>query len=318
MKVDLQRSEVRRIDREWKQAASIWPNAQSSAFVDAAGLRWHIQRAGAGPTLLLLHGTGASSHTWHGMLPLLADHFEVLALDYPGHGFSEPGLRRNLSLTGMARQICRLLDALEFSPEVIIGHSAGAALAARMALSQQCHPRCIVGLNGAMLPFRGVSRHFFLPAARILSSVPAIPELFVARARSAAFVERLIRSTGSDPDKVPMDAWRWLMRSRTHVASTLGMMAAWDLDSLHAGLNHLDCQVELLVCEGDRVVLPEQGFRLARALPKVNLTQLPKLGHLGHEEAPDVFVNVIHQSLHELDRAEQASSKLRDQARRSA
>ena len=46
----------------WEREKSDWPNREASRFVDAGGLRWHVQQAGSGPVLLLVHGTGASSH----------------------------------------------------------------------------------------------------------------------------------------------------------------------------------------------------------------------------------------------------------------
>src|SRR5206468_2126887 len=61
-----------------------WPNRAASLAVEAGGLRWHVQRAGHGPVLLLLHGTGAATHTWRDLLPLLATDFTVVAPDLPG------------------------------------------------------------------------------------------------------------------------------------------------------------------------------------------------------------------------------------------
>ena len=48
----------------WDAEKSTWPHHESSRFVDAGGVRWHVQVAGCGPAVLLIHGTGASTHTW--------------------------------------------------------------------------------------------------------------------------------------------------------------------------------------------------------------------------------------------------------------
>ena len=55
--------------------ARTWPNAAHSRFVRAGGIVWHVQMWGHGPPLLLLHGTGAATHSWRGIAPLLAPHF---------------------------------------------------------------------------------------------------------------------------------------------------------------------------------------------------------------------------------------------------
>ena len=59
----------------WSRDGADWPNRDASIFVEAAGIRWHVQRMGEGPPLLLIHGTGAATHSWRGLLPLLAQHF---------------------------------------------------------------------------------------------------------------------------------------------------------------------------------------------------------------------------------------------------
>ena len=57
---------------DWATDGADWPNREASRFVEAAGLRWHVQVMGAGPVLLLLHGTGASTHSWRDVMPKLA------------------------------------------------------------------------------------------------------------------------------------------------------------------------------------------------------------------------------------------------------
>ena len=74
---------------DWRLDGRDWPNAAASHFVQAGGIEWHVQRKGLqGPSVVLLHGTGAATHSWRGVLPLLAEHASVLAMDLPGHGFS--------------------------------------------------------------------------------------------------------------------------------------------------------------------------------------------------------------------------------------
>ena len=89
------------IPRYWQRDGGDWPNREASRFVRAAGLLWHVQVMGQGPVLLLLHGTGAATHSWRAMLPLLARHFTVVAPDLPGHGFTDAPATARLSLPGM-------------------------------------------------------------------------------------------------------------------------------------------------------------------------------------------------------------------------
>ena len=86
-----------------------WPNREASRFVKAAGMRWHVQVMGQGPALLLLHGTGSSTHSWRDVMPLLATRYTVIAPDLPGHAFTNPAPGGSLSLPGMSGAIAMLL-----------------------------------------------------------------------------------------------------------------------------------------------------------------------------------------------------------------
>ena len=128
-----------------------------------------------GPALLLLHGTGAATHSWRGLLPLLAQHFSVVAPDLPGHGFTQSPPPHRLSLPGMAADLGALLRKLDVKPEIVVGHSAGAAILARMCLDGRIAPRLLVSLNGAFMPFGGVANHLFSPLAKLLVMNPLVP-----------------------------------------------------------------------------------------------------------------------------------------------
>ena len=119
---------------DWERLRHRWPNAAYSRFVQAEGVRWHVQQAGTqGPRVLLLHGTGASLHTWRDILPGLAQRAQVLAVDLPGHAFSSLAPGDGMSLPGMARGLAGLLKTLNWQPDAWVGHSAGAAIAGFVA-----------------------------------------------------------------------------------------------------------------------------------------------------------------------------------------
>ena len=73
----------------WQTWKSRWPNAAASRFVRSGGMQWHVQVAGTGTPLLLVHGTGGATHSWRDILPKLASTYMVIAPDLPGHAFTE-------------------------------------------------------------------------------------------------------------------------------------------------------------------------------------------------------------------------------------
>jgi magnesium chelatase accessory protein len=270
-----------------------WPNRAASRLVTAGGLRWHVQVAGSGPVLLLVHGTGAATHSWRDLLPLLARHFTVVAPDLPGHGFTERPRSAGLSLPGMARGVTALLRTLGLSPAFAAGHSAGAAVIARMTLDGGMAPRVLVGLNAALLPFEGLAGQIFSPIARMLAGVPAVPWFFAWRAGDRGLVERLLRDTGSSLDPRGVELYGRLVRQPGHVAAALGMMAHWELRPLLRDLRKLPVPLVLVVGGHDRTVPPSDARRIRAAVPGSRIIDLPALGHLAHEERPAEVAGIL-------------------------
>src|SRR3569833_51424 len=109
---------------DWNVDGRDWPNRDASRFVAAGGVRWHVQVTGQGPVALLAHGTGAATHSWRDLAPLLARRFTVVAHDLPGHGFTATPPRRRLSLPEMAHDLAALCAKLDVKPHIAICRSA--------------------------------------------------------------------------------------------------------------------------------------------------------------------------------------------------
>ena len=270
-----------------------WPNREASQFVRAAGLLWHVQTMGSGPVLLLIHGTGAATHSWRDLAPILARHFTVVAPDLPGHGFTESPAMRRLSLPGMALALQALLRMLNLQPQLGVGHSAGAAILARMALDRQIKPRGLVGLNAAVMPLGGIPGQIFSPLAKLLVGLPLLPRLFAWRARDAAVVEKLLADTGSTLDARGVALYARVVQQPGHAAAALGMMAHWDLQPLLRDLPRLGPKLLLIIGANDRTIPPDDAARIRDIVPGATVATLPGLGHLAHEEQPQLVADLI-------------------------
>ncbi len=296
----------------WERDGQDWPHRELSRFVEAAGIRWHVQlwRAaspaidGSAPLIVLIHGTGASTHSWRALAPLLAAHADVLAMDLPGHAFTSmpPGGTRSdlLTLPGMASAVSKLLRALDLEADLIVGHSAGAAVGVRMSLDRWAMPRAVLGVNAALLPLRGLAGQLFSPVAKLMASTSLVPRYFASRAGDAKVLQRLIDSTGSILDAEGLRCYGRLVSSPGHAAGALGMMANWDLEALAYALHRLKTPLHLLVGSKDGTVPPSQGARVLARLPAGlphSLVTLEGLGHLAHEEQPGVVAEWVLENL---------------------
>ena len=280
----------------WERDGRDWPHREASRFVKAGGLRWHVQQMGQGPVVLLLHGTGASTHSWRGLMPFLARQFTVVALDLPGHAFTGTPPSTGFSLPGMARAVKALVDALALDVALVVGHSAGAAIGARMVLDGQLAPQALVSINGAFFPLGGVAGLLFPPVARLMAATPFASRLFARSASDRRAVERLVNGTGSTLDLQGIELYGRLVRDAQHAAGALGMMAQWDLRPLSRDLARLATPLALIVGANDCAVPPGDAQRVHGLVPAATPSRLDVVagaGHLVHEERPAEVMTLL-------------------------
>ena len=273
-----------------------WPNVAHSRQVYSRPHRWHVQEMGAGDTVLLLHGAGGSTHSFRNVMPLLAEHFHVIALDLPGQGFTQLGARHRSGLMDTADDIAALCAQEGWHPVAIVGHSAGGALALRlsnMMLSPRGQIPRVIGINPALDHFQGVAGVLFPVLAKMLAAVPFTARLFANSARNMNRVEALITGTGSDLDMMGMAYYQRLTSDRDHADATLLMMSQWELEDLLRDLSGVPAGTLFLAGGNDKAVPSSVSDKAARKMPDAQVIHLPHLGHLAHEEAPDEIARHI-------------------------
>jgi len=278
---------------DWNTDGALWPHNTVSAFVSAAGYQWHIQRftgSAQKPHLLLLHGTGASVHSWAWMIPLLQNRFDILTLDLPGHGFTRTDRYRAPTIPVVSAAIKSLLDAVSFAPDVIMGHSAGAAVMLEMMVRAQTPTRVGVSINGALLPFPGPARHLFPAMAKMLHFNPFTASFFAQSARDPRRVQRLITQTGSQVPTESIACYQRLFAASAHVNGALALMANWDLTRTPDKLSSIDVPIIFVSGEKDQAVPTRDARRCSAMAQHGTLITLPGLGHLAHEEAAEDVV----------------------------
>ena len=283
---------------DWNREGLIWPHRDASTFVQAGSARWHVQRMGpeskkGGKPLLLLHGTGASVHSWRDLMPLLARSYDVIAIDLPRHAFTTGHNAYAMSLPAMAGEIAGLMQTLDVTPAAIIGHSAGAALALQMGLDHG-FTGPIVGLNSALRPFPGPFAQIFPAVAKALFINPLVPRIFASTVDLTGGAGRFVwRSTHSRISAEGLACYRTLLKHSGHAGGALAMMANWDLPGLRLRMGSAANPVLMIHGTSDPAI-PLSWAREAQGwLPNAELEVLAGLGHLAHEEAPEKVAALI-------------------------
>ena len=146
-------------------------------------------RGGAGPAVLLLHGFPQTHAMWHGVAPILARHFTVIAADLRGYGDSgKPQGTDPYSFRHMAADQVGLMRQLGFDRFHLVGHDRGGRTAHRLALD---HPDAVASLTVMDI----VPTQFLL--ADLTPEVAQAYYHWFFLAQPAPFPESLI---GHDPD----------------------------------------------------------------------------------------------------------------------
>lgn len=247
-------------------------------------------RGGVGAPLVLIHGIGHTWRAWRPMLPLLEERFDVLAVDMPGFGHSDP-LPPGLDSTPEA-----LADAVEdemgragFDRAHLAGNSLGGWVA--LELARRGRAETVTAISPAGLQ-HGRERAW---GARILRGMRWIgqnapPPPFLTRnpvGRVCAAGPSYMRAWKKDPDHLAEEMA--LFTSCTGFDATLPHTS-------HAqprGLTTLDVPVLLLWGTLDVILLPRQGRRFERLIPGAELRYLRGIGHTPMSDAPEQLAEAI-------------------------
>ncbi len=221
-------------------------------------------------------------------------------MDLPGHGFTAmphaSDVNTLFSLPGMAAGVAELLAQMQIKPDILVGHSAGAAVACMLTLNGHVKPRRLVSLNGALLPLDGMAGQVFSPLAKLLTKASWLPALFAWQAARPSVLHKLLEGTGSKLDAEGTRLYKALISNPSHAQAALYMMAHWDLQTFWERLRSLQDPLTLIVGSQDWIVPPSVAYRVADALSHQQtpaVISLPNLGHLAHEEHAEWVANVI-------------------------
>ncbi len=105
--------------------------------IQIGGLSVAVTEAGAGPPVVLLHGTGCGQRMWFHQIRALRGHFRVITYDQRGHGQTDaPAVAADYSAGHLARDLVGVLDALAIERAAIVGFSLGGGPALALASSR--------------------------------------------------------------------------------------------------------------------------------------------------------------------------------------
>jgi pimeloyl-ACP methyl ester carboxylesterase len=271
-----------RPDRSAAEVAARW-GTPPSKFIDVDGMQVHVRDRGAGPALVLLHGSNSSLFTWEGWARELGGERRVIAFDLPGHGLTGPHPEERYSYADMAELVDHVVAKLGVERFTLAGNSMGGHVALRYALA---HPDKVDHL--ILVDAHGLHRDEPVPLVYRMARWPVVGRLFdVITPRFV--VAANVRAVYGDPTKVTdemVDRYdELLLRAGNRRATRLRIAEpADDLDP--ARLGELKMPVLILWGGRDAWIAPKYAERFHQAIPGSKLVVFDGLGHVPMEEDP--------------------------------
>ncbi len=257
---------------------------------------------GTAPALLLVHGIGDSSRTWHDVVPLLARDHTVVAPDLLGHGASDKP-RADYSVGGFANGMRDLLALLGLERATVVGHSLGGGIALQFAYQypQLVERLVLVASGGLGAEVTPLLRAAALPGAGLAISASVLPAVRLPVLAAADVVARFGLIDPWDVDEVA-HVWRGLKDRSTRAAFLRTLRSVVDLRGQCVSSTdrlYLAAAIPTLLVWGGRdPILPVAHARAtAEALPGVRLEVVPRAGHQPHRTDPRRFVTVLEEFL---------------------
>jgi len=276
-----------------------------SRFIEVNGLEVHYKTTGAGePTMILLHGFGASVFSWREVMEALGEWGSVIAFDRPAFGLTERPLSWDEGANpytpdAQVALLLGLMDSLDVDTAILVGNSAGGTVAVNAALAHPERFDALVLVDAAIYQGGGAPSWI-----RPLLRTPQVDRLgpLLARqieARGDAFLE----GAWQDPSKLTAEdraGYRKPLNVENWDLALWEFTKASNQPDLADAIKTIPLPSLVISGEEDRVVPVESSVRLADELPDAELVVIPDCGHVPHEECPEPFLTAVEAFLRDL------------------
>jgi pimeloyl-ACP methyl ester carboxylesterase len=251
-------------------------------------------RAGAGEPLVLLHALGLSRQTWEPVVPALVEHFDVIAVDLPGFGASDP-MPDQVEPTpaALAAAVAGLLDQLGVTNPHLVGNSLGGWVVLELAGVRPAASLTLLSPAGLWRGRTPLYCRASLRASRLLTRYAAGPlSQLVSHRLGRALV--LGQSHGR-PFHLTADQARAVIRS---MGTCRGFDATFNAtaDRRFVATASIDAPVTVAFGSRDLLLLPHQSRHLDELPPRTRLEAMPGCGHVPMADDPQGVAALIERS----------------------
>ncbi|MGI9322147.1 MAG: alpha/beta fold hydrolase [Pseudomonadales bacterium] len=289
-------------------------SSEASQFMDLGDLgRVHFRDQGKrqGQTLLLLHGSNASLHTFEPWVALLREDYRLVSLDLPGHGLTGETPKADYSTDGFVQVVDELATRLNLDGFVLVGSSMGGGVALGYALA---HPDKTQGLvligSGGLAVEEGVEAEDDTPHEPPIAFQLLAQPWFQAIAVKLDFrylMGQGVRSAYNDSpmvnDELIRRYYELNLRSGTR-AATIKRFQLGLPTRPEAEIASIQAPTLLVWGEEDALVPFAAALRFKELLPQAETAFYKDVGHMPMEEIPEKSAADLRQFLQAIAPAE--------------
>jgi pimeloyl-ACP methyl ester carboxylesterase len=258
-------------------------------WVTVDGVRLRYIEAGTGPALVLLHTMRTQLDLFQRVIPALAGHYQVYALDLPGHGHSDiPAADYTAEL--FIDKIAGFLQQLGIEEAVLVGESIGATAALGLAARRDPRVRAVVAIRTYDYD-RGRGARRASALARLLFSLNDVPLLggTVTRLRQYPMVKAVLDGGLHRLESLPGPLAREMYQVGNrpgHYRAFMSLVHHWPTwEAVRERYGGIDCPVLLLYGDHDWS-RPDERAETARLIPGAEVRTVTGAGHFLSFDAP--------------------------------
>jgi 3-oxoadipate enol-lactonase len=249
------------------------------------GTRIYWEEQGRGDPLLLIMGLGATHDLWHRVTPMVAPFYRTILFDNRGAGKSDAP-RGPYSIAQMAGDALAVLDAAGVARARVFGASMGGMIAQELALD---HPDRVESL---ILGCTACGGAHVVPADREVG-VALAARMTLPPAEAVRLTLPYIYDVSTPRDLVEEDLQLRIRTVMTNDAFSAQFQGIRSWAGTHDRLARLNMPVLVIHGETDRLVPPENGRIIARAIPHAELVMLPSASHIFFTDQPELSKTAI-------------------------
>ncbi len=278
-----------------------YANADSK-FIDVDGMSVHYRIEGLkndSIPLVLLHGTGASLHTWDGWVKALKNDRKIIRLDLPAYGLTGPNPTSDYSQEFYATFIHDFLTKLGVKQCIIAGNSLGGSIAWNFAVKypEKVSKMILVDAGGYAMKSKSV------PIAFQVAGWPMVKNLF-KYVTPRSIVQKSVENVYADKSKVSddlIDRYFELSLREGNRQAFIDRMSEFRNKGIAndktAKIKNLAMPTLIIWGDKDLLIPLEVGEKFHTDLPNDTLVVFKDLGHTPMEEDAEKTVAVVKEFL---------------------